>query len=52
MSVVWNGKEVHHDLELPGPTGGGDAEGPSPGGLRIQDHGHRVRYRNIWVQAL
>jgi hypothetical protein len=52
VSVVWNGVEVHRDLPIPGPTGGGDPETAQPGPLRLQDHAHRVRFRNIWVQPL
>jgi hypothetical protein len=52
VSVVWNGVEVHRDLAIPGPTGAGNPETMEPGPLRLQDHGHRVRFRNIWVQPL
>jgi hypothetical protein len=52
VSVAWNGTPVHQDLELPGPTPGGAAETPEPGPILLQDHGHPVRYRNLWLQAL
>ena len=52
VSVTWNGTPVHQDLELPGPTPGGAAETPEPGPILLQDHGHPVRYRNLWLQAL
>lgn len=52
ISVVWNGKEVQHDTDVPAPTRLGDAESPAPAGLRLQDHGHKVRYRNIWLQEI
>ena len=54
ITVVWNGTKVQKDTEVSGSTTLGDLEvpGESDGPLRLQDHGHRVRYRNIWVQRL
>jgi len=52
VSVVWNGVEVQHDIDVPGPTRLGDPEAPAPAGLRLQDHSHSVRYRNVWLQEL
>ncbi|MFE2750514.1 family 16 glycoside hydrolase [Actinosynnema sp. NPDC059335] len=55
VTVVWNGVTVHQDFAIDGPTGGGAAEGPSTGPLRLQDHGdpgENVRFRNIWVEPL
>ena len=53
VSVVWNGVRVHSGTAIPRKTTLGDAEGPSDGPIRLQDHGHwRVRYRNIWVEPL
>ena len=54
ITVVWNGTRVQKDVEVWGSTTLGDPEvpGESDGPLRLQDHGHRVRYRNIWVQHL
>ena len=54
ITVVWNGTRVQEDVEVPGSTTLGDPEipGEPDGPLRLQDHGHRVRYRNIWVQRL
>jgi hypothetical protein len=49
VSVIWNGTSVQQDLELPGPTPGGTAESPEPVPILLQDHGHRVRYRNVWI---
>lgn len=50
LSLAWNDVLVHADVELPSPTPGGDAESPDPGPILLQDHGHRVRYRNIWIE--
>jgi hypothetical protein len=52
VSVVWNGTPVHTDVELPGPTPAGAAESPESGPIVLQEHGHAVRYRNVWLAAL
>ncbi|GIJ46019.1 hypothetical protein Val02_29050 [Virgisporangium aliadipatigenens] len=54
-TVVWNGVVVHDWVEIDGSTGGGAAEGPTAGPLRLQDHGDagaNVRYRNIWLEPM
>ena len=50
ISVTWNGTLVHDDVEVMESIG--EPEGPSSLPLRLQDHGHRVRYRNLWMQRL
>ena len=53
VTVVWNGVTVQQDQEIAGPTGIGemtDAKGPAP--IQLQDHGHLVRFRNMWVVEL
>jgi hypothetical protein len=50
ISVVWNGKQIHKNFEIDGVTGGSIAEGPSTGSIRLQDHGNKVQYRNIWIE--
>ncbi|MGW3494755.1 family 16 glycoside hydrolase [Streptomyces sp. NPDC001020] len=52
VTVVWNGKKVHDDVAIDGPTGGGAPEGPSAGAIRLQDHGNKVRFRNIRIEQL
>jgi len=52
MTVVWNGSTVQQDAEVPTSTNLGDPEAPGPAPLRLQDHGHPVRYRNLWLQPL
>jgi hypothetical protein len=53
ISVLHNGIWIHHDLEIPEPTGGEiDRDLAEPGPLMLQDHGNLVRYRNIWVRRL
>jgi len=56
VSVVHNGVLVHHRREILGPAAhrrnapykAHAAEEP----LSLQDHGHPVRYRNIWIRRL
>lgn len=53
VSVVWNGRVVHDNYEISGPTRSGDKVelvGPQP--LRLQDHGHPVQFRNIWIETI
>ena len=49
VTVYWNGENVHDDVEIPGPSGGGMPETPAGGAIRLQDHGNPVKYRNIWI---
>jgi hypothetical protein len=51
ITLFWNGEKVHDNVELEGPLPGGSGEKPEGGGIRLQDHGNPVRYRNIWVVA-
>jgi len=48
-TVKHNGVVVQNDVELKGPTGGGAAEEDTGGGIRLQDHGNPLMFRNIWV---
>jgi len=52
ITVIWNGEKVHDNVELKGPSGGGDKESAEPGGIRLQDHGNPVKYRNLWIVPL
>ncbi len=49
FSVWQNGIEIQHEVEVDGVTGGAISAQESPRGpLLLQDHGHLVRYRNVW----
>ncbi|MFI5934005.1 family 16 glycoside hydrolase [Actinoplanes sp. NPDC051494] len=50
VTLVWNGRKVHDNVEIPAGTGGNIPEGPSTGAIRLQDHGNPVQYRNIWIE--
>ncbi|MGC0208049.1 family 16 glycoside hydrolase [Streptomyces levis] len=52
VTVVWNGRTVHDDIALDGPTASGRSETPVAGAIRLQDHGNKVRFRNIQVRPL
>ncbi|KAA0932966.1 family 16 glycoside hydrolase [Streptomyces apricus] len=52
LTVVWNGTKVHDDITLDGPTASGRAETPAAGPIRLQDHGNKVRFRNIRLEPL
>jgi hypothetical protein len=49
VSVVWNGKKVQDNIEIDGPTRAGNLEETATGPIRLQDHGHPVQFRNIWL---
>ncbi len=49
ITVLWNGVKVHDNVEINGPTGGGDTDVKNPGPIRLQDHGCPDRFRNIWI---
>ncbi len=52
VSVKWNGRTVHDDVALASPTGGGAPETAAAGAIRLQDHGNKVQFRNIWIEPL
>lgn len=55
LTVFWNGVLVQHKAELEGPTvyiGLPEYEAHGDDGIRLQDHGDLVSFRNIWVRNL
>ena len=49
ITVVWNGVKVHDDYEITGKTGAGKPEGGEPAPILLQDHGAKVKFRNLWI---
>jgi hypothetical protein len=49
VKVEWNGVLVHENVRVLKTTGGGATDTVARGPLRLQDHGHAVRFRNMWV---
>lgn len=59
VTLFWNGVQVQNETRVPGPTRLGSAEeaaaaftGALGGPILLQDHGNRVRFRNIWLEPL
>jgi hypothetical protein len=56
VTVFHNGVLVQDNVKLTGPTEHGERPPYKPGVVRgpvaLQDHGHPVRYRNIWIREL
>lgn len=50
LTVKLNGVQIQSWRRLTGPTGGGVKGTAFSGPLRLQEHGHPVRYRNIWLE--
>lgn len=47
-TVWWNGLKVHDNVPIK-HANGGEKVGPSPQGLKLQEHGQDVRFQNIWI---
>jgi hypothetical protein len=54
MTVYQNGVKIHDDVKIPvDNTRAGMGGDPSmPGPIMLQDHGHPVQFRNIWLTPL
>jgi len=51
VTVHHNGEKVHDDVkvEKDNTTAGMGGDPSKPGPILLQDHGHPVQYRNIWI---
>lgn len=49
ITVVLNGVTIYDKLPLEGPTAGGAEGAAKKAPILLQDHGNKVRFRNIWV---
>jgi hypothetical protein len=51
MTVYHNGVKIHDDAAIPvdNTRAGRGGDPASPGPILLQDHGHPVQYRNIWI---
>lgn len=49
VTVIHNGVLVHNNVEVTNKTGVGAKEGPNLLGILLQDHGAKIRFRNIWI---
>ena len=50
-TVWWNGLKIHPDAQIK-KANGGIKVGPALGGLKLQEHGQDVRFRNVWVKEI
>ena len=52
-TLLHNGRVVQNNQEIPKQTGGAlDENYAEAGPILLQDHGNRVRFRNVWVVPL
>jgi hypothetical protein len=49
-TILHNGVKIHDNVEITGPTGGGQNETAMPGPFQLQNHGDPLVYKNIWVK--
>lgn len=52
ITVLQNGVVIHDDVRIPNKTGAGQPEGPQPNPILLQNHGNKVRFRNVWIVPL
>lgn len=52
ISVIHNGIKIHDNVAVPQCTEGPGRKLVKRGPIKLQDHGHPVRYRNIWLVEL
>jgi hypothetical protein len=51
VTVWWNRIKVHDNVPVK-VASGGVKNGPTDEGLKLQEHGQDVRFRNIWIKPL
>jgi hypothetical protein len=51
MTVYHNGVKIHDDVPIPvdNTTAGLGGDPSTPGPILLQDHGHPVQFRNVWL---
>ena len=49
ISVIFNGVKVHDNREIPFSTYNDEKPHKASGSIELQDHGHRIQFRNIWL---
>jgi len=49
ITVYLNGVKIHDNVELPHGTANPNAEQKATGPIQLQDHGHPIQFRNIWL---
>jgi hypothetical protein len=49
ITVTLNGVKIHDNVELPHGTANPNAEQKTTGPIQLQDHGHPIQFRNIWL---
>jgi hypothetical protein len=49
LTVHHNGIKIHDDVEIPRPTANPKGKVKARGPIQLQDHGHPIQFRNIWL---
>lgn len=49
ITVVLNGVKIQDNVEIPRGTADPKADQKTTGAIQLQDHGHPIQYRNIWL---
>jgi len=47
--VFLNGVKIHDNVEIPHGTANKSAKQKPNGPIQLQDHGHPIQFRNIWL---
>jgi len=49
ITVYLNGVKIHDNVQIPHATANPKAEQKATGAIQLQDHGHPIQFRNIWL---